>query len=72
MPLYTREEVTAEISLWKEALRACATGKTYTIDGRQLTRYDLSEIRKHLEWLADVEASLSGQSTLLVRPLVRR
>jgi len=72
MPLYTREEISAETSLWKEALRACATGKTYTIGSRQLTRYDLAEIRKHLEWLSSIEASLDGRGTILVRPLVRR
>jgi len=72
MPIYTREEITAEIGRWKDALKACATGKTYTIDGRQLTRYDLAEIRKHLEWLAGIEASFDGRGTMLVRPLVRR
>ena len=72
MPIYTLEEVRLEIGCWKKALKACATGKSYVIGTRQLTRYDLPEIRKHLEWLASVEASLSGQGTLLVRPLVRR
>lgn len=73
MALYTKEEVTAEIALWKQALSACATGKTYTIDGRQLTRYDLAEIRRHLLWLADVEAAIDGQqTTILARPMVRR
>ena len=49
MPIYTREEITAEIGRWKDALKACATGKNYTIDGRQLTRYDLAEIRKRID-----------------------
>ena len=72
MPIYTREEIAIEIGRWKDALKACATGKTYTIDGRQLTRYDLAEIRRHLEWLAGIEASLDGQGTILARPVVRR
>ncbi len=73
MALYTSDEIASEISLWKEALQACATGKSYTIDGRQLTRYDLAEIRKHLEWLADIEASIAGQqTTILARPMARR
>ena len=36
MPIYTREEIAVEIGRWKDALKACATGKNYTIDGRQL------------------------------------
>jgi hypothetical protein len=72
MPLYTREEIASEISRWKDALKACATGKTYTIDGRQLTRYNLDEIRRHLEWLAGIESQLDGQATILARPVVRR
>ncbi len=72
MPIYTREEITAEIGRWKDVLNDSATGEIYTIDGRQLTRYDLAEIRRHLEWLAGIEASLDGQGTMLVRPLVRR
>ena len=72
MPIYTREEIAIEIGRWKDALKACATGKNYTIDGRQLTRYDLAEIRRHLEWLAGLEASFDGMGTILARPVVRR
>lgn len=71
--VYTKEELHAEISLWKKALTACATGKSYTIDGRTLTRQDLPAIREHLSWLADLLAAAEKRSSrILVRPIIRR
>lgn len=72
MAIYTKEELLAEKAQWKAALTACATGKSYTIGDRQLTRQDLSAIRAHLEWLEEQEAELGGVRTLLVRPFFRR
>ncbi len=71
--IYTKEELSAEITVWKQALTACATGKSYTIDGRTLTRQDLPAIREHLSWLSDLLASAEKRSSrILVRPVIRR
>ena len=64
MSIWTKEELRKHIAEWKKALTAAATGKSYTIaDGgtsRTLTRYDLLEIRKMLEWFEDELAKLEG------------
>lgn len=71
--IYTKEELHAEIAIWKKALAACATGKSYTIDGRTLTRQDIPAIRSHLDWLADMLAAAENRSSrILVRPVIRR
>lgn len=71
--IYTREELQAEMSLWKKALSACATGKSYSIDGRSLTRHDLPSIRQHLAWLQDQLAAIDNRAnTYFVRPMFRR
>ena len=71
--IYTKEELHAEIARWKQALTACATGKSYTIDGRTLTRQDLPAIREHLSWLSDLLAAVEKRpSRILVRPIIRR
>lgn len=71
--IYTRKELSDAIAEWKAALTACSTGKSYTIDGRSLTRYDLAEIRKHLAWLLELEAAMSGYNPMRrIRPMIRR
>jgi hypothetical protein len=60
---YTLEEARAELELWKEAKRAAATGKAYTIGSKQLTRYDLAEINAEIErFAAIVDALTEGRS----------
>lgn len=72
-PLYSPDELAQAIADWKAALTACAAGKSYTIDGRSLTRYDLDEIRRHLAWLLDLEEAMSGFGpTRRIRPIIRR
>ena len=36
--IWTREELTEQIRLYKAALKACASGASYTIGTRSLTR----------------------------------
>lgn len=70
---YTLEEINATLDLWKKALNACATGKSYTIGDRSLTRQDLPEIRNTIEWLESRKKKLMGRtSTLYVKPRFRR
>ena len=71
--LYTIDEIDEEIASWKAALKACATGKSYTIDGSTLTRQDIGAIRDHLAWLMRMRQSIAGSSSAaFVRPLFRR
>ena len=46
--IWTREELLDLIACWKAAYKAASTGKSYTVQGRTLTRYDLPEIRQQL------------------------
>lgn len=67
--IYTKEELEAELAEWKQALRACATGKSYTIDGQTLTRQNMADIRAHISWLMGEMAKLEGRSSaVFVRP----
>ncbi len=59
--IWTREELLEQIALYKNALKACATGQSYTIGSRSLTRQDIAELRYHLNWLQDELAALDGQ-----------
>jgi len=71
LSIWTQEELDQEIAEWKTALRACSKGQSYSIEGRELTRSDLSEIRKTLHWLEREKAKLevgSGPYLLKGRP----
>lgn len=58
---YTLAEARSELELWKEAKRAAATGKSYKIGGRELTRYDLAEINNEIDRFADIVGILSSR-----------
>ena len=71
--IWTREELLEQIELYKKALKACATGQSYTIGSRSLTRQDIAELRDHLEWLQGELAVLDNQhGPKLVRGVVKR
>lgn len=59
--IWTREELLEQIALYKAAIKACASGSSYTIGTRSLTRQNLAELRKHLDWLAGELAALEGR-----------
>jgi hypothetical protein len=54
-PLYTSAELDTEIAAYKAAVRALATAQSYEMDTgisrTKVTRVDLPDIEKHLEWL---------------------
>ena len=56
--IWTREELLGLIACWKAAYKAASTGKSYTVQGRTLTRYDLPEIRQQLVYLQGELAAL--------------
>ena len=73
MALYTRQELIAEIASVKAAISACISGKSYTIDGRSLTRQDLDDLRAHLAWLQGQLDAMDGRArTILARGRIRR
>lgn len=72
---YDLTEAQKELELWKEAKRAAATGKSYQIGSRMLTRYNLTEINREIGEFAsivDVLSGASGGSPVLVRARMRR
>jgi hypothetical protein len=48
--------------LYNEALQKVATGQSYQINNRTLTRADIREIRDTIEWLEKRIAAASGTS----------
>ena len=56
---YTLEEAQAELELWKEAKRKAATGLSYTINGRQLTRQNLAQINVEIAFYTEAVEVLS-------------
>lgn len=69
---YTLAEAKEELDVWKAAKRAAATGQSYTIGSRQLTRYNLSEIDKQIKAFASIVDTLSsGRSGSLIKVRAR-
>ena len=72
---YTLDEARKALESWKEAKQAAATGKSYQISGRMLTRYNLSEINREINKFAeivDVLSGASGSGPVLVQARMRR
>ena len=59
--IWTRQELLEEIDLYKKALKACASGSSYTIGSHSLTRQNLQQRRDHLDYLAGELAALEGR-----------
>ena len=59
--IWTEQELREEIDLYKRAIKACASGSSYTIGSRSLTRQNLKELREHLYYLAGELAALEGR-----------
>ncbi len=61
MSIWTEEELNSQISEWKAALLAVASGQSYTGSGGQsFTMADLPEIRKTLRFLEAEKRNLAG------------
>lgn len=71
--IWTREELTEQIRIYKAALKACASGASYTIGTRSLTRQDMAAIRDHLDYLAGELAALErGNGPIIVEARIPR
>jgi hypothetical protein len=51
MTIFTLPEIETQMAAYKAALMALSVNKEYTVDGKTITRSDLPEIRKTLDWL---------------------
>ena len=61
MSVWSREELLLLIADWKAAYNAVASGTSYSIGTRSLTRQDVAEIRDQLDFLQrELEALDSG------------
>lgn len=62
MPAWTLEQAKQHLASWLEADAACATGQSYRIGTRSLTRADVSEIAERISfWKREVEKLSSGR-----------
>ena len=50
MSIYGKALCHRKLKLWLEAEEAIATGQSYQIDDRRLTRADLNDVRKEIEF----------------------
>lgn len=48
--MFTEELAVQKIKMWSAAEDAVATGQSYTIGGRSLTRVNISEIRNQIKY----------------------
>jgi hypothetical protein len=62
LAIFTPSEIAEQKAAWKAALMAVSTGQSYEVGGRSLTRADLPEIRKTLEWLDQQESVAAGNA----------
>jgi hypothetical protein len=60
MPKITLEEARASYKLWREAESAIATGKTYTIGSRSLTRVDMKTVLERIRYWGRVVDDLEN------------
>lgn len=59
---WTKEEARDMLTLWIEAEKAVATGQSYKIGTRSLTRADLSDIAARIKfWRGELEALEDGK-----------
>ena len=55
----------ANLSTWEAAQTAVATGTSYSIGGRSLTRADINDINNMITYYRRTVKRLSGQDTYL-------
>lgn len=55
------------VALWLEAEEAIATGQSYQIGTRMLTRANLNAVREELEWWSDRLAEAEAEEEGLAR-----
>lgn len=59
----TSAQITTAIDRYNECLLAIGLGQSYEINGRQMTRANLKEVRETIDWLERKQAALSTDSS---------
>ncbi len=72
MPAITLEIAKEHLDIWLEAEKAVALGQSYTIGSRSLTRANLSEIRKSIQYWKDIVTDLENTDTQRGRNRITR
>ncbi|NIO84656.1 MAG: hypothetical protein GTN53_29430 [Candidatus Aminicenantes bacterium] len=68
----TKEEAQVLLDLWIEADKMVATGQSYSIGGRSLTRADADTITKKIKFYQDLVIALNRGGSATVRRIVPR
>lgn len=63
MTAWTLAEVESQLTEWKAALTAVSRNQSYSIEGRAMTRAQLPEIRKTIDWLERKHGELSSAAS---------
>lgn len=61
MAIFSKELCKQRLALWLEAEAAVATGQSYTIDDRSLTRASLKQIREQIEFWSGRLATIENE-----------
>lgn len=76
MAIFSKELCRQRLKIWLDAEAAIATGQRYQIEGRSLTRADLYDVRKQIEYwagkLAEAEAEEQGGGYIRAYHIVPR
>ncbi|MFA5378155.1 MAG: DUF6148 family protein [Dehalococcoidia bacterium] len=67
MAQITTAQAEAQLALWLEADAKVATGQSYSIAGRALTRADAAEITNKIVFWNDMVGRLSGTGGMKIR-----
>lgn len=75
MAIFSKRLCRQKVNTWLAAEEAIATGQSYQIDDRRLTRADLKAVRDELEYwtarLAEAEAEEQGGRNRTFRVVIR-
>lgn len=76
MSIITKEVAEEHLKIWLEAEKAIATGQSYQIGGRQLTRASLYNVKEQIKYWEDklraIERSASRKSRRRVAGIIPR
>ncbi|MBL3582613.1 hypothetical protein [Oleidesulfovibrio alaskensis] len=80
MSIWTLEELNGLIEEWKQALKAVASGRSYSIGGQSVSHYSLSDIQQQLSYLEGERSKLLAEQSgkprrsgpIAVRPIIGR
>ncbi|MBO2943571.1 hypothetical protein JJQ72_06215 [Paenibacillus sp. F411] len=73
MPLYTKEVAQQHLDAWMAAELALSTGQSYSIAGRSLTRVNLTEVMRQIQyWQKQLNDAIRFEQGLGPRRKVRR